>query len=94
MCNKKEIIFSISFYDTCNFFQKFLYLFSFGFVTNFKLKFKNIDETRQLKEKMENLIKDKKISPKSKVMYVNDGSKDKTWDIIQEIYIEKLRRQQ
>ena len=28
------------------------------------------------------LIKDKLISEKSKIMYVNDGSKDKTWDII------------
>ena len=44
------------------------------------------ETTRQLKEKIENLIKNKKISGKSKVMYVNDGSKDKTWDIIQEIH--------
>ncbi len=44
------------------------------------------ETTRQLKAKMEKLIKTKKISPKSKVMYVNDGSKDKTWDIIQEIH--------
>ena len=44
------------------------------------------ETTRQLKIKMEKLIKDKKISPKSKVMYVNDGSKDKTWEIIKEIH--------
>lgn len=44
------------------------------------------ETTRQLKEKMEKLIKDKKISNKSKVMYVNDGSKDKTWEIIQSIH--------
>ena len=43
------------------------------------------ETTRQLKEKMEKLIKDKKISNKSKVMYVNDGSKDKTWSLIKEI---------
>lgn len=43
------------------------------------------ETTKQLKAKMENLIKDKKISPKSKVMYVNDGSKDKTWSIIKDI---------
>lgn len=43
------------------------------------------ETTRQLKEKMEKLIQSKKISKKSKVMYVNDGSKDKTWDIIKEI---------
>ena len=43
------------------------------------------ETTKQLKAKMEKLIKDKKISPKSKVMYVNDGSKDKTWSIIKDI---------
>lgn len=44
------------------------------------------ETTRQLKIKMEQLIKTHKISPKSKVMYVNDGSKDKTWEIIQKIH--------
>lgn len=45
-----------------------------------------LNETiRQLKEKMEALIKNKKISSKSKVMYVNDGSKDKTWELIKDI---------
>ena len=43
------------------------------------------ETTRQLKEKMESLIKDKKISKESKVMYVNDGSKDNTWKMIEEI---------
>lgn len=43
------------------------------------------ETTKQLKEKMEILIKNKEISNKSKVMYVNDGSKDQTWDIIKEI---------
>jgi len=43
------------------------------------------ETTKQLKEKMENLIKEKKISEKSKVMYVNDGSKDKTWELIKKI---------
>ena len=43
------------------------------------------ETTRQLKVKMEKLIKDKKISNKSKVMYVNDGSKDTTWSLIKEI---------
>jgi len=31
------------------------------------------------------LIKNKLISDKSKIMYVNDGSKDKTWEIIKEL---------
>jgi len=45
-----------------------------------------LDETtRQLKEKMTKLINSKEISEKSKVMYVNDGSKDKTWEIIKKI---------
>ncbi len=43
------------------------------------------ETTKRLKEKMNNLIKENKISKFSKVMYVNDGSKDKTWDIIKEI---------
>lgn len=43
------------------------------------------ETTRQLKIKLESLIKEKKISNKSKVMYVNDGSKDKTWEIIKDI---------
>ena len=43
------------------------------------------ETTKQLKKKMEKLIKDKKISGKSKVMYVNDGSKDNTWSLIKKI---------
>ena len=37
------------------------------------------ETTKQLKAKMESLISKKDISAKSKVMYVNDGSKDRTW---------------
>lgn len=44
------------------------------------------ETTKQLKEKMTKLIKDKKISENSRVMYVNDGSKDKTWELIQKIH--------
>lgn len=43
------------------------------------------ETTKRMKEKLTNLIKDKVISSKSKVMYVNDGSKDKTWSMIKEI---------
>ena len=43
------------------------------------------ETTKRLKEKLEKLIKNKKISDRSKVMYVNDGSKDKTWEIICDI---------
>lgn len=42
-----------------------------------------LDETKKrLEIKMKNLIKLKKISKKSKVVFVNDGSKDKTWEKI------------
>ncbi|MFC4653169.1 glycosyltransferase family 2 protein [Lactococcus nasutitermitis] len=48
-----------------------------------------IDETsRRLKAKYDALISAGKISRKSRVVYVNDGSKDKTWDKIQEKYQE------
>lgn len=43
------------------------------------------ETTKQLKNKLQSMIKAKKISDKSRVMYVNDGSKDKTWEIIKEI---------
>lgn len=42
------------------------------------------ETTKRLITKLEKLIKEKKIDSKSKVMYVNDGSKDKTWDLIEE----------
>lgn len=44
------------------------------------------ETTKQLKKKMEDLVNQNKISSKSKVMYVNDGSKDKTWEMIQKIH--------
>ncbi len=43
------------------------------------------ETTKRLKEKMEELIHLKKIAKKSRVMYVNDGSKDKTWELIKKI---------
>lgn len=45
-----------------------------------------LDETtKRLNEKLSDLIKNKKISKKSKVMYVNDGSRDNTWSLIKKI---------
>lgn len=44
------------------------------------------ETTTRLKEKFESLIKEDKISPKSKVLYVNDGSKDNTWNLIKQIH--------
>ena len=43
------------------------------------------ETTKRMKEKLTSLIKSKVISSKSKVMYVNDGSKDKTWEMIKDI---------
>lgn len=40
---------------------------------------------RALIEKMDTLIAEKKIAPDSKVMFVDDGSKDKTWKIIERL---------
>ena len=42
-----------------------------------------LDETKKrLEKKMKDLMKSKKISKKSKIVFVNDGSKDKTWEKI------------
>ena len=43
------------------------------------------ETTKRLKEKLNKLIKNKRINKDSKVLYVNDGSKDNTWAIIEEI---------
>lgn len=40
------------------------------------------ETVKELGEMLEKLIQDKKISPKSKILFVNDGSKDKTWELI------------
>ncbi len=36
-------------------------------------------------EKIKSLIASGKVAPESRVMFVNDGSKDRTWEIIQEL---------
>lgn len=43
---------------------------------------------KELDKKMKQLIKDGLISKDSKVVLVNDGSKDKTWEIISDIHQE------
>lgn len=46
-----------------------------------------LNETaKQLKEKYTFLINRKLISPESKIVFVNDGSKDKTWEIISQLH--------
>ena len=39
----------------------------------------------RLKDKMQVLISNKVISEKSRITFVDDGSKDKTWSIIEEL---------
>lgn len=46
------------------------------------------ETARQLKAKYESLIGRSMISPLSRVVFVNDGSKDSTWNIIQELHTE------
>lgn len=43
------------------------------------------ETTNRLNDKLKEMIKSKKISSKSRVLYVNDGSKDNTWEIIKNI---------
>lgn len=38
----------------------------------------------RLKQKMADLLQENKIAEGSRVLFANDGSKDKTWEIIQE----------
>lgn len=44
------------------------------------------ETAKRLKEKINNLISAKKISDKSRIVFVNDGSKDKTWEIICDLH--------
>ena len=41
---------------------------------------------KALMKKMSELIEGGRISPRSKVMFVNDGSKDKTWEVIEKLH--------
>lgn len=43
------------------------------------------DSALKIKELMETLIQEKRISEQSKVYFVNDGSTDRTWDILKKI---------
>lgn len=46
------------------------------------------ETAKQLKAKYESLIGSSMISPLSRIVFVNDGSKDNTWNIIQELHTE------
>lgn len=44
------------------------------------------ETAKRLTEKYESLISRELISPKSRVVFVDDGSKDRTWEIIEELH--------
>ena len=44
------------------------------------------ETSRQLKKKMTDLIRAGKISERSRVLFVNDGSRDRTWELISELH--------
>ncbi|MBR0575073.1 glycosyltransferase family 2 protein [Proteiniclasticum sp. BAD-10] len=46
------------------------------------------ETSRQLKEIMNGMIQKGKISEECRIVFVNDGSKDKTWSIIQKLHEE------
>ena len=46
------------------------------------------DSSSKLRSKVKSLIESGKISDKSKILFVDDGSKDKTWDIIEGLHEE------
>ena len=44
------------------------------------------ETSKRLKEKYDALISSGKISPDSRIVFVNDGSKDKTWELIEALH--------
>ena len=44
------------------------------------------ETSKRLKAKLEQLMKAEKISPDSRILFVNDGSKDKTWELISQLH--------
>ena len=44
------------------------------------------ETSRQLKAKMLLLMEKRKISADSRIVFVNDGSKDKTWELIEALH--------
>ena len=49
------------------------------------------ETSRRLGDKLSALTAAGKITPESRVLFVNDGSKDKTWALIQELHEKESR---
>lgn len=50
------------------------------------------ETAKRLKETVETLIGAGKISASSKIMFVNDGSKDRTWEMVKELHEREPKR--
>lgn len=46
------------------------------------------ETARRLADKLRSLMRAGKIGPRSRVLFVNDGSKDKTWEVITKLHME------
>lgn len=46
------------------------------------------ETARRLGDKLRSLMRAGKIGPRSRVLFVNDGSKDKTWEVITKLHME------
>ena len=46
------------------------------------------ETSKRMKKKMHKLIEEGKISSKSRVLFIDDGSKDKTWHLIETLHQE------
>jgi len=50
------------------------------------------ETARQLLDKLQNLVQNNKISEESKIVFIDDGSLDNTWDLIEKLYDENPKK--